>query len=72
MTMASSIKGTSGESLSDTISYVNLALSAAKKYHLEIEVIATAMILLKQDPKLSIVTALAIGMADWDVDGFKP
>ena len=70
--MASSVKGTSGESLEDTINYVKIALSAAEKYHLEIEVIATAMIFLKENPKLSIITALAVGMADWDIDEFKP
>ena len=65
--MASSIKGTSGESLDHVINYVNDVLVVAGKYDLEVEVIATAMIYLKENPEASISDALSTGLSDWDV-----
>ena len=46
---------------------VDLALAAAKKYGLELEVMASAFIALKEDPNLSIVEALGVGLREWDV-----
>lgn len=65
--MASSIKGISGEFLSETMDNVKMALAIAGERKLEIEVIATAMIYLKENPEASINEALEVGLSDWDV-----
>jgi hypothetical protein len=46
---------------------VSTALKIAGKYDMEVEVIATAMIFLKENPDASIETALNAGLGDWDV-----
>ena len=63
--MASSINGTSKESLADTVE--NVYQTVVKAGQLEIEVIATAMIYLKENPEASIEDALNVGLNDWDV-----
>jgi hypothetical protein len=65
--MASNIKGTTNESLLETMANVSTALNVAGKYDMEVEVIATAMIFLKENPDASIETALNAGLGDWDV-----
>jgi hypothetical protein len=65
--MASSIKGTTNESLLETMDNVSAALKIAGKYDMDVEVIATAMIFLKENPDASIETALNAGLGDWDV-----
>jgi len=65
--MASNIKGTTNESLLETMDNVSTALKIAGKYDMEVEVIATAMIFLKENPDASIETALNAGLGDWDV-----
>jgi len=65
--MASSIKGTSGESLADVVRNVNDTLKAAGKFGLEVETIATALLFLKENPTMTIEYALHVGLQDWDV-----
>lgn len=65
--MASSLTGTSGESLTEAVLNASEALDQAKKHDLEAEVVATAMIWLKENPDKSIFQALEVGMGDWDL-----
>jgi hypothetical protein len=65
--MASSIKGTTDESLDVTVSDVAFVLKIAKKSGLEAEVIATALMYLKENHEVTIARALYVGMSDWDL-----
>lgn len=65
--MASSLKSTTKESLSETSENVMYCLQAASKYGLEVEVIATAMVYIKENPDKSIEDALNVGLSDWDI-----
>jgi phage protein D len=65
--MASSIKGTTDESLDVTVSDVAFVLKIAEKSGMEAEVLATALIYLKENPQTTIGRALYVGMSDWDL-----
>lgn len=65
--MASSLKGTSNEDLPRVIERVQTTLNESGKSGLQSEVIATAMIYLKENPEVSIQEALYIGLVDWDI-----
>lgn len=65
--MASSLKGTSNEDLQRVIERVQTTLIESSKSVLQNEVIATAMIYLKENPEVSIQEALYIGLVDWDI-----
>ena len=65
--MASSIKGTSGESLINVGRNVDDTLKSARRYGLEVEVISTALIFLKENPTMQIEYALHVALQDWDV-----
>lgn len=65
--MASSIRGTSGEDLAEIVDKVMFVLCKASHYDLEAEVVATAMVYLKENPDASIETALSVGLSDWDI-----
>ena len=65
--MPSSLNGTSGETLTNVMDNVAGALNYAKPHGLECEVIAVAMIFLKENPKASIEEALVAGLGDWDI-----
>jgi len=67
MSMATSIKGTSREDLATVIESVSAAMDDAIQYNLVAEVIATAMIYLKENPNASIDEALDAGLSDWDI-----
>jgi K+ transporter len=65
--MASSIKGTCNESLVDVTRNVKDAFGFCKESGLEIEVMATAFILLKENPTFDIEYAIWQALQDWDV-----
>jgi hypothetical protein len=65
--MASSIKGTTNETLEFATMLVKDAFKFCKKSGLDVEVIATAMILLRENPKFTIEYALWQAIQDWDV-----
>ena len=65
--MASSIKGTTKETLSNTITDVAEAFMRARTYGLEIEVFTTALLFLKENPESTVEKALQVGLGDWDV-----
>ena len=65
--MASSIKGTSGESLVDVVEKVKGIFDITEESGLIIEVMATALIFLKENPTMTIEYALHVGLQDWDV-----
>ena len=53
--------------LLDIIDLVGQTWHEAEEYDLGIEVIASALQYLKDDPDMSILEALENGMADWDL-----
>ena len=53
--------------ISDAIELVAEAFDKAKEHDLECEVMATALVFLKDNPDRSIEEALAAGLEDWDV-----
>jgi hypothetical protein len=61
--MATSIKG----NLTETMDAVANTLKFAGEHGLETEVIATAMLFLKENPDAEINEALNVGLSDWDV-----
>jgi hypothetical protein len=65
--MASSIKGTTEEKLGETVKNVGNVLILAEEFGLQGEVIATAMIYLKENPGATIEEALQVGLQDWDI-----
>jgi hypothetical protein len=65
--MASSIKGTTEESLTDVVDNVKDVFKFCEESGLTIEVIATALIILKENPKYQIEYALHAAMQDWDI-----
>lgn len=67
--MATSIRGTTDESLKDVIQAVGNVLSDddVKHFGLEAEILGTALLFLKENPNKTIATALAVGLADWDI-----
>lgn len=67
--MASSIKGTSGEDLSKVVQMIaNVLLDDdVRHFGLAPEVIATAMVFLKENPSATIQEALTVGFTDWDL-----
>ena len=60
-------EGASTESLQEVMDMVANVLTTSKKYFLEAEVFATALIVLKENPELSIEEALEAGLSDWDI-----
>lgn len=64
--MASSIEGTKLDS-AKLIGIIHTVLLNAADYGLEAEVVATAMIYLKENPKATIEEALEVGLQDWDI-----
>jgi ElaB/YqjD/DUF883 family membrane-anchored ribosome-binding protein len=65
--MASSLNGTSGENLNDVLDAVEEVLRLSEQHDLSEEVIATTLIYLKENPKVSIAYALGVGLRDWDI-----
>lgn len=63
--MASSINGT--HSTVDVMKLITGVLQATDQYGLQVEVLATAFIYLKENPEASIEEALNVGLGDWDV-----
>ena len=61
--MATSTKGNITETMDD----VAQALKFAGEYGLETEVVATAMLFLKENPEATINEALHVGLSDWDI-----
>lgn len=61
--MPTSTKG----NITKTMDAVANTLKFAGEYHLEVEVIASAMLYLKENPEVSINEALNAGLGDWDV-----
>ena len=51
--------------ISDEMVILGTILQTAKEHGLEVEVIAWAMLALKENPKLSISEAILIGFAEW-------
>ena len=67
--MASSLKGIyKKESTAAVMSKVHRALKLAGTYQMQIEVVATAMIFLKENPDAFIYDALKAGLTDWDLE----
>jgi len=65
--MPSSLNGTSGETLTNVMDHVAGALNLAKPHGLECEVIAVAMLFLKENPEATVEQALEAGLGDWDI-----
>ena len=61
--MATSTKGNITETMDD----VAQTMKFASEHGLETEVIATAMLFLKENPEATINEALHVGLNDWDV-----
>lgn len=57
------------EYLDEVISLVTMILSDSevKKYKLEAKVLATALIMIKERPKTSIIEVLKASLKEWDV-----
>jgi len=53
--------------ISDAIELVAEAFDKAKEHDMECEVMATALVFLKDNPEKSIEEALFAGLIDWDV-----
>lgn len=54
--------------LLETIDLVGATLAEASHYALEIEVIASAMETLKENPEMEISEALQYGLKEWDIE----
>ena len=55
------------ENLRDTIYMVGEAIEKARKYGLVEEVIATALIRIKEDPSITPEEAMQYGLEEWDL-----
>jgi hypothetical protein len=65
--MTSNIDEILYEDIERVIGDVHDVLNRTEQYHLQCEVIASAMIYLKENPESSISDALSAGLSDWDV-----
>lgn len=63
--MATSIRGDSGESLENVVGLVYDVICNSQ--NLPSEVLATALIYLKENPEVSIAYAINVGLGDWDI-----
>jgi hypothetical protein len=70
--MPSDLKGTyKKEHTEQIVRDVAIALKLAANYKMEVEVMFTAMVFLKENPKATIHDALKAGLTDWDLEWDK-
>ena len=70
--MASSLHGTyTAETTDQVIHDVSKAVQLASNFGMEIEVLHTALLFLKENPNATIHDALKAGLMDWDLEWTK-